>query len=175
VVLRVIAACAVLLFASPAYADWRGAQWGMTPEQVAQAMNGEAPLTGNGKRGKAIGLDRPGNSGQFDWDGEKFDVKYIFDEAGLSKVALEPKRDSKAACLRLVERVEKERGPALILSDQVLLKLVIWHDKPAQNRVRILILGDASSCTAYYERLSEYEEHDLKNPGYQFKPPVPAR
>lgn len=47
-----------------------------------------------------------------------------------------------------------------MVSDQIILRLLIWHDRPAGTRIRLLV--SESLCDLNYERLSDYEAHDLR-------------
>lgn len=170
--LKASLAVLALLCAAPAHAGWRGAEWNTSPEQVAGAMKGEAPLTKAGANGKAAAGRLAGNKSAFVWDGDKFDVDYFYDEAGLKSVTLEPKKASRKACMTLVDRVIAERGQPLRMSDQTIIKLLIWHDKPAGNRIRLMLTGTGEACWLHYERLTDFEERDLQNPGLESKPPV---
>jgi hypothetical protein len=48
------------------------------------------------------------------------------------------------------------------VSDQTILRLVIWHDPPNQNRIRLLLSRDV--CDVNYERLSDYQSIDTAPP-----------
>jgi hypothetical protein len=174
-ILRTLSIATILLISLPAHAGWRGAEWGMTPAQVAEAMKGEAPLSRAGKAGKADSIDRPGNKGIFEWDGEKFEVVYVFDKDGLESIGLDSKKKVTAkSCEQMVQRLVTQHGRPLRISDQTILKLIIWHDKPSENRLRLMVSIPAGICTLFYERLSEYEAHDLANPGLEVRPPTPG-
>lgn len=151
------AAAAVLLWPSVAAAGWRGAEWDMTPEQVAAATSGEAALVA--KRRKSM-EKTIGNRGTYVDRGTKFQTTYYFDQRGLAMIGLEPPR--KFNCASLAEPLVAAYGDPVVFSDQVILRLVIWHDAKAATRIRLLVSAGAGICTLYYERLSDYEAYDKR-------------
>lgn len=153
------ATTAALLWPGAAAAGWRGAEWGMSPEQVAAATPvGVAPI------GKPPKPDKEGkftgNAGRFEAGGFKFTTAFTFDDKGLASVGLTPTRAK--ACQAFAKATLAERGQPLRVSDQTLLMLLIWHEADAGNRVRLLLPGAGAGCTLYYERLSDYEEADKR-------------
>ena len=83
--------------------------------------------------------------------------KYFYDANGLTMIDLPapPKR-----CQELVDYLVASKGRPIGISDQVLIKLLIWHDEPAETRIR-LMYSSAGICTLNFERLSEYRDYDL--------------
>lgn len=148
---------AAALWPGAAMAGWRGAEWGMTPEQVAAATPaGLAPLRKSStpsKEGKFTNNAGVFESGQF-----SFTTAFTYDAKGLASIGLTPTRAK--ACQALAKATLAERGKPLRVSDQSILMLLIWHEPEASNRVRLLLLGGGSGCTLYYERLSDYEAYD---------------
>jgi len=147
----------MLFWPGSATAGWRGAEWGMTPEQVAMTLPEAAQNKGafsDRIEGKTIG-----NVGRYVWDKDVFQSVFYFDAAGLASVALTPSRQS--ACKSLATKLLETHGEPLRVSDQAILKLVIWHDPKAASRVRLLLMGEGG-CTLYYERLSDYEAVDKR-------------
>jgi hypothetical protein len=169
VIIRMLAVLAVLPLAAPAYAGWRGAEWGMTAEQVRDAMNGEAPLK---KSPRDDTEAKVANVGEYVWEKNRFRSLYYYDTDGLLSVTLNWKaRPKEEQCRALLEHLVATYGQPLRVSDQMLFKNIIWHDRNQQNRVRLMVSLPAGICTLYYERLSEYEAHDLANPGVKVDPP----
>lgn len=153
-----VAAFALALAAAPAAAGWEAAEWDMTPRQVAAAMAGRAPL-GRGSGSDRLGGKKVGNVGIHTIGKARFRAVYHFDARGLSLVHLELQR---GRCDDLYRELVARHGPPLRVSDQLVLRLFIWHDRPQRTRVRLLV--SASLCNLNYERLSDYEAHDLAPP-----------
>ncbi len=167
--LLAVAVTLASVIAPNAHAGWRGAEWGMTPEDVQTAMKGEAPL---GESWKDDTEDKVRNIGEYVWEGHKFRALYRYDAQGLSAVTLEWKSKVREKdCQALLENVIAGSGPPLRVSDQVLFKNIIWHDKESQNRIRLMVSLPAGICALHMERLSDYEAHDLANPGPEVVPP----
>lgn len=141
----------------------------MTPAQVSEAMNGEAPLA------RSPGDDmeaKVANVGEYIWEGYRFRSLYYYDASGLALVALDWKmRPTDKTCGALLEHLIAAHGQPLRVSDLIIGKTVIWHDKANDNRVRVLVSLSAGICTLYIERLADYEAHDLANRGVSIDPP----
>ncbi len=152
----VYAAMVAALWPNLARAGWRGAEWDMNPAQVAAAL--PEALLDKGAKGERLQGKTIGNVGRFTLGGQQAKGVFYYDKAGLQSVALTPE---KAACPAVARGVLAEFGEPMGISDQVILKVVIWHDAKAANRVRLLLLG-TGDCTVYYERLSDYEEIDKR-------------
>jgi len=157
--MRWIARAAVvtaILWPGASAAGWRGAEWDMDPEQVAAAI--PAAALDKGAKGERLKGKTIGNVGRFMMGDHQVKGVFYYDKAGLQSVALTP---DKAACPVVARGVLAELSEPMRISDQVILKVVIWHDAKAANRVRLLLLG-TGDCTVYYERLSDYEEIDKR-------------
>jgi hypothetical protein len=166
---RIAGLTLVLSLAPSAEAGWRGAEWGMAPEQVRDVMKGEAPLAKSRRDDMEA---KVANIGEYIWEGHKFRSLYYCDANGLVRVALDWKaRPKEKTCGALLEHLIAAHGQPLRVSDQILFKNIIWHDKANNNRVRAMVSLPAGICTLYIERLSDYEAHDLANPGVQVDPP----
>ena len=126
----------------------------MTPEQVAAAMRPAAPLS-NGRRGDRIGDMRVGNVGYHSFAGGRFRTVYYYDDRGLAQIALTP---TSGHCRPVIDALIQRYGNPLRVSDQVILRVIIWHDPAASNRIRLLM--SQSVCTLHIERLSDYEAVD---------------
>lgn len=155
-------AMAVALTPQVSHAGWRGAEWNMAPEQVA-AVDSSAPLD-KGRPGERLGKRRIGNVGSQTIGEVPVRAVYYYDKKGLGLVSLTP--DKLSDCQAMARGILAERGEPFRISDQVILKLIIWHEKDSGNRLR-LMLSDAGICTLYYERLEDYEaiDHRLKAEG----------
>lgn len=141
--------------ASPAAAGWQTTRWNMTPEQVAAAMAGQAPLS-NGSRRERLGGKRIGNMGWYSLGNARFRSVYHYDANGLAHVAL---NRTSGSCREIYAAIAREHGAPVATSDQVILRLFIWHDRPAENRIRLIV--SEGLCDLNYERLSDYEALDL--------------
>lgn len=154
--LRAGLAMSALLVANAAQAGWQKTEWGMTAEEVAAAMGGEAPLD-HGKRGDRLGDNEVRNVGKFSLDDSKFRTVYYYDAKGLSHVALIRRSGD---CEKITTKLFAEYGKPQRISDQAILRLIIWHDAPTQTRIRLLVSKDI--CDINYERLSDYLDSDLE-------------
>ncbi len=141
--------------ASPATAGWQATRWNMTPEQVAEAMAGQAPLS-NGSRRDRLDRKRIGNAGTYRLGNARFRTLYYYDANGLAHVAL---YRTSGDCREIYAAVAGEHGVPIVTSDQLILRLFIWHDRPSQTRIRLIV--SQSICDLNYERLSDYEARDL--------------
>ena len=153
------AALAIALGASAAEARWQATEWGMTPEQVAAAMAGAAPLS-EGRSGDRLGGKTIGNVGEHSFAGARFRAVYYYDSGGLAHVALYRRSGN---CREIQAALVAAYGRPVVVSDQLILRLVIWHDRPAGTRIRLLV--SERVCNLNYERLSDYEAHDLRPGG----------
>lgn len=158
--MRWLPVCLAIVLAYPgaATAGWRGAEWGMAPEEVATILP-DAPLS-KGTSGDRLGGKTIGNVGQHTMGKEKLKAVFYYDERGLQSVGLSPRRPK--SCPALTATLIETYGEPLRISDQQILMLIIWHDRPTSSRIRLLVLGGRGGCTLYYERLSDYEEADKR-------------
>jgi hypothetical protein len=154
-----LALAAILFGGSAAEARWEATEWGMTPEQVAGAMAGSAPLS-QGSRGDRLGGKTIGNVGEHRFAGARFRAVYYYDAGGLAHVALYRRSGN---CRDIQAALAAAYGRPVVVSDQLILRLLIWHDRPAGTRIRLLL--STSLCDLNYERLSDYEAHDLRPTG----------
>lgn len=144
------------LAATSAQARWQATEWGMAPEQVAAAMAGAAPLS-RGVQRERLGGKTIGNVGEHRLGGARFRAVYHYDEHGLAHVALGRRTGD---CRQIYASLVAAHGQPIGVSDQVILRLFIWHDRPAGNRIRLLV--SEGLCDLNYERLSDYEAFDLQ-------------
>ena len=140
---------ALVLLAAPANAGWQEAQWGMTAEQVADAMSGKAPLD-RGRRGDRLGGREIRNVGEHEAWGARFRAVYYYDEAGLSQVSLNRKSGD---CEAIAAALVAEHGNPTRISDQTIFRVIIWNDETARNQIRLL--RSKSICDVAYERLAD--------------------
>jgi len=82
---------------------------------------------------------------------------YEYDERGLKSVALNIRAN---ACKDVYQALASAHGSPYRVSNQVLLTLFIWHDPPANNRLRLMASPSAGVCTLHYERLDDYKAVD---------------
>jgi hypothetical protein len=154
----IVAAVLALALASPAAAGWQATRWNMTPEQVAAAMAGQAPLS-RGSRGERLGGKRIGNVGSYRLGNARFRAVYHYDANGLAQVAL---NRISGNCRDIFAAIARQHGAPVVTSDQMILRLFIWHDRASENRIRLIV--SESLCDLNYERLSDYEAIDLAPP-----------
>ena len=145
----------LLLCAQPAFAGWQATRWNMTPDQLAAAMGGSAPIS-RGSSGDRLGEKRVGNVGQYRLGNARFRTVYYYDANGLAQIAL---KRTGGDCREVYAGLVRDHGQPIVTSDQVVLRLFIWHDRPAENRIRLLV--STSVCDLNYERLTDYEAIDL--------------
>ncbi|HVQ08454.1 MAG TPA: hypothetical protein VMS43_08455 [Allosphingosinicella sp.] len=156
-VLMALAGALALSFAVPAAAGWQSTRWNMTPEQVATAMAGQAPLD-RGRRGERLGGKRVGNVGTYQLGNARFRSVYYYDDNGLAQVAL---NKTSGNCREIYAAIVRDHGAPIGISDQLILRLFIWHDRASENRIRLIV--SQSLCDLNYERLSDYEAYDLEH------------
>lgn len=147
---------ALVLAALPAAAraGWAATEWDMTPAQVEAAM----PGTKSVKRGAVLSMGQVRSAGQYTLNGQAVRTSYYYDDKGLSLVML---RVPFKACGATLDQLQSDHGRPLRISDQVFFRLVIWHDEPAQTRIRLMVSPEAEICDLHFERLSTYREVDL--------------
>jgi hypothetical protein len=136
-------------------AGWQSTRWNMTPEQVADAMAGHAPRS-RGNSGDRMGQKRVGNVGSFRLGNATFRSVYYYDANGLAHIAL---GRTSGNCRDIYASLVREHGVPVRVSDQLILRLFIWHDRAAENRIRLIV--SQSLCDLNYERLADYEAIDL--------------
>ena len=144
----------VLSLATTARAGFAGAEWAMTPEAVAAASPQLAKL-GPGAPGDHLDGQTVGNVGAYVEGNEHFRVVYYYRNGGLIHVSVDL---TAGDCKVVIGSLLSRYGKPLLTSDQVILKLVIWHDPKTDTRVRLLL--SKSICDINYERLEDYAEHD---------------
>jgi hypothetical protein len=144
-----------LLYAMPAQAGFENTEWGMTPEQVEAAMSGKAKLS-KGSKGKELEGKRIGNAGTYEVDEIEFSSTYYYDDRGLAQVSLDAEFKQ---CTEVVRSVMAKHGQPKKVSDQIILRLIIWHDEANSNRLRLLY-SQAGICNLNYERLDDYKDVD---------------
>ena len=147
-------ATSLFLSGTTANARWEATEWNMTPEQVAAVMGPAAPLS-RGRRGDRLDGKRVGNVGFHGFAGARFRTVYYYDDRGLAQVALSTQSRN---CRQIVDALVQSYGEPVRISDQVILRLIIWHDPEAANRIRLLV--SAGVCSLHFERLSDYEAVD---------------
>lgn len=151
-----VAGLASLAFAGAAVAQEglpEGMRWGWTQEQLLAASPDIRPVRRgdevNGARSRAEG---PVSVGALD-----LKAKYYFNDIGLNMVTVRvPYRKCSDALTTLVGRY----GEPLIIDDQIVLKLLIWHDDLHETRP-VLMVSPGGICSLTLYRLAEYRDHDL--------------
>lgn len=151
-ILRLLAAAlAAMLLASNASAQ-DGVRWGMMQAEV-EAM---APDIESVRRGERLGDKQVRSRGHQRLGALNLEARYFYDDAGLAMIQLHgPPRE----CRTIVEALVGAHGNPLRVSDQAILRLIIWHDDASDRRIRLMV--SAGICDVHYERLTDYREHDL--------------
>jgi hypothetical protein len=146
-----IALTVLVLACGVAHAGYRGAEWGMTPEQVA-AVIPEAKLADSDMSdGK-----RQGNKGELIDGGRRVRATFYYDQRGLTRILLVANYHE---CKAVLTDLLAAHGDPYRISDQVLFRLFIWHDPPKNNRLRLMV-STAKVCDLHYERLDDYKAVD---------------
>lgn len=144
----------MIAWSTQAHAGFEAAQWGMTPAQVATALPDEAPLS-PGSLGDSLEGKTVGNVGEH-VDGErKFRAVYYYDTRGLTLVTLHA---SPSDCQGVLKDILGKHGNPYRVSDQMIFRLIIWHDAPNSNRLRLMV--SKGICDLHYERLDDYKAVD---------------
>jgi hypothetical protein len=144
--------------ATPALAGWEATEWGMSPEQVEAAVPGaERLLRGETLDGKRAMSREPYQLGE-----QHLQARYFYDANGLAMVEVDV---SRRECNAAVDVLLQRYGNPLRISDQAILRLVIWHDEPTGTRIRTLL--STNVCSVYFERLADYRDVDLANAAQQ--------
>jgi hypothetical protein len=139
--------------ASTAHAGYKNTEWGMTPEQVAAAVP-EAKLDGPGV-GETVGDKTARNAGDIVDGARTYRATFFYDQRGLAMVLLKaPHKECKAVLQEIIDA----HGNPYRTSDQVLFRLLIWHDATRNNRLRLMV--SAKICDLHYERLDDYKAVD---------------
>lgn len=145
------AAMAMLVLTTGATAQEPALRWGMASAEVETAANAH-PV----RRGERMGDKQVRSRGHQRLGTLNLEARYFYDDDGLAMIQLEgPPRN----CRAVIEVLVEAHGEPVRVSDQVILRLVIWHDEAAERRVRLLI--SQGLCDVHYERLAEYREQDL--------------
>ena len=131
-------------------------RWGMSVTEVQAAVPDIRPVrngeTVSGKQVRGRGRQQ---LGELD-----LEALYYFDDAGLAAIQLEgPPRD----CRQVIGALVTAHGNPLRVSDQAILRLIIWHDEASDRRVRMVV--STGLCNVHYERLTDYRAHDLAEAG----------
>ncbi len=148
-----------MLFATGAQAGWETTEWGMTPQQVAAAA-GDA----------AVPVQRPykdrqgdmviANSGEYAIGPDRLKSRFYYEQDRLVMIGMSLDRKH---CASLVNSLQARYGAPLRISDQVILKLIIWHEAATNTRIRLLV--STSICDLYFEPRDRYLAVDTAAPG----------
>lgn len=163
--MRKLAAAAVTLvtlaFATAGSALPLPVRWGMTPDEVASVVPQAKPV-GRPER-MDVGVGRHGT--ELAVYGQPGRATLFYGDSGLSLIAVDVPADR---CSRMVSAIVAERGRPIRLSDQVILKLAIWHDEPDETRVRVQT--SKGVCVLNYEPLASYRDIDLREAAKRTSP-----
>ena len=140
----------LLLVAHPAYAGWQFTRWGMSPEQVQVASNGQAPMVPP----KTNSAGTIHNVGPYASGDHKFVASYNYTDRRLASVSLE----TNTSCGSLKDDLKILYGDALKKSSiPVLATITNWVDLKKQNA--IMLMEFSGSCTLIY---SQYNPENRK-------------
>jgi len=150
-----VLAFALGLAPGAALAGWEATEWGMTPEQAQAAMPALKPV----KNGEKMDVGQVRSAGPVVLEGVEGKAQLYYGPAGLEQVAVKLPSQS---CKRVGDAILRQRGKPLVVSNQVLFWLFIWHDEPSQTRIRQMLSPQAGVCSVYFERLATYRDRDLE-------------
>lgn len=137
----------IALYANPLQAGWGGAEWNMSPEQVATSTGGQAPLS-SGKRVDRLDGRKIGNVGEHVMAGAKFRTVYYYDDLELAQITFSGRpRD----CSTIAQSLVEQYGEPDAMTDQLILRTVTWHDPPNGNHLTLLV--SRSLCDMILQRL----------------------
>lgn len=138
---------ALNIFPPPPDAGWEGAAWGMTPEQVSAAVPGVRVV----RRGMSLDNARKQGVRDAELYGIDLEGEYYFGPDGLAFIRFEvPFR----RCEALVHGLLAEHGEPTGVRDQIILKLIIWEDPEAGNRL-VLMHSTAGFCDLRIRSIAE--------------------
>ena len=142
-------ATAIALLSAPAHAGWENAAWGMTPEQVSAVVPGLRPV----RFGMSLSGARKRSVRDTDLYGIAVEAEYFYDRVGLAFIRFDVPFDR---CPDLVDGLLDQYAQPTHVSDQVILKVIVWEDAAAGNRVSLLH-SSAGICDLRLRPLSEAE------------------
>ena len=148
-------AVGLALLGAPARAGYDKTEWGMSPEQVAQALGPERAAQ---VKPYAIrdGGWKVANRGVTVLGEDRLPTTYEYEDGKLVLILMQQKKQKN--CAAAVRHVQLQLGNPYRISDQVILRLIIWHDPARNTRVRLLV--STSICDLHYEPLDQYIEAD---------------
>lgn len=138
----------ITTFNNPAYAAWQYTEWGMTPEQVAQASNGKAMLS-FGESGDNIKGYNIGNVGSHKSGKYVFRSVFYFQSNKLILIKLETTSNNQ--CYGLANDLMGVYGKPFSQSKSAIGAIWTWQDTQKNNRVSLLSIGD--DCSLDYKPL----------------------
>jgi hypothetical protein len=146
-------ACAAAALSSPAVAGWQTTNWGMTPEEVRAATNGNAAIGGGAatdrSRENALTV---GNVGMHSSGWHQFRSVFYYQGNRLAAVKLKL-LNGERGCGSLWADMETAYGRPIKDSRGQLLHFALWHDNAKNNRVSLSEAGE--TCTLDYQPLSQ--------------------
>lgn len=137
-----------LLFSSPAQANWKYTDWGMTPIKVAEASNEDAKVSSGRPGQKMDGYDI-GAVGIYKTSSHTFGVIFYFKSGYLALVRLEASSD----CALLLNQLKSNYGQPNFDNQSSIVRQITWKDIQGGNTVNFDGM-DSSSCSITYEPLA---------------------
>jgi hypothetical protein len=138
---------ALLTFSAPAFADWQYTRWGMTPDEVAAAAKGQAPLN-SGTPGQTMEGYVVGNVGTYQTMTREFSVVFYYQSEKLSRVQLKTSGD----CFPLMNELRATYGHPNFDNRSPVVRQLTWRDHDGGNTVTFS--GMDPSCSILYEPLN---------------------
>ena len=138
--------------ALPSAAQEAPLRWGMSPDEVLAAAPGGRAVT----RGETLDAGQVRVSARDEVAGVSGSSRFFFSTEGLSLIEFSVRdRDCRTLAAALLEA----EGQPLRISDQGILRLVIWHDEANDQRLRLMT--SIGICSLYREPLADYRDIDL--------------
>ena len=156
---RILVLAALLLAGQPALAEYGNTRWGMTPDEVREAVGGDARSVRDKKDERVFNHKRLVASTTNE-AGLVYEVSFFFgtDGKGLTMVELEPPSPAKdcaamrAAYTQRLGPGEEEKRDGIPGLD---MNVIQWRTGPGDEIVRYLeafVLGTASLCKVVYQQ-----------------------
>ena len=148
----ILGLAALIGVAGAAQAQEPPLSWGMTAEQVLAAVPDSRAVA----HGESMDAGQVRVSARDEVGGVRGSSRYFFGPEGLSMIEFSVRpRD----CSALAEALLEQRSEPVRISDQGILRLIIWHDEANDQRLRLLL--SAGLCDLYREPLSRFRDIDL--------------
>ena len=149
----VIVVLVALATVGSAHADWEFTRWGMSPQEVAAASKGAAPMSA-GEPGMRIEGYAIGNVGTYRHDGYEFRSVFYYRDGALRLIKLELQSGDRG-CRGLESDLRKKYGEPI--SEDHTPPMDIWTWRDAKNNDHISLLNLVGLCSLQYRPLEDVE------------------